>query len=255
MATVEFESRENWQDLHLLIDDYFTHYNGYIFRGQADAKWSLESTLTRAIRKSYPADVDIDSIVKGHLEVFRENIRGRCAVDLHSVTDETLWALGQHFGLHTPLLDWSSSPYVAVFFSLYGECKSGRRSLWALLESDIWDLHRKSKAGNQIRVVRPMSHDNPRLVNQRGLFLDVPVGKSADSIVKEAPDSDTVTMFKIDFPDSIRNDALAALNNMNINHASLFPDLVGSSLHANFQLEVEKYLEEGRSRGFVGELS
>jgi hypothetical protein len=251
MATVEHESRENWHDLHLLIDEYFTHYNGYIFRGQADASWPLESSLTRAIQRSYPNGSDIRTIVRSHLESFRENIRGRCALDLLRAPDETLWALGQHFGLYTPLLDWSASPYVALFFSLFGECKSGRRALWALLESDVngW---RKLKMAKKLEVVRPLSHDNPRLVSQRALFLDIPVGRSVDSIVKDAPDSDCVTMYKIDFPDSIRNDILAALNNMNINHASLFPDLAGSSLHANFQLEIEAHLEEGRTNGFKG---
>ncbi|MPS48838.1 FRG domain-containing protein [Methylobacillus sp.] len=253
MAVFEPEQREHWHDLHLLIDDYFTHYNGYIFRGQADTSWPLESSLTRAIRRSCPDEANIELTVRWHLAAFKENIRGRCSVDLHTATDETLWALGQHFGLYTPLLDWSASPYVALFFSLFGECTSGRRCLWALLESDVFDWAGQSGDIGKLKVVRPMSHDNPRLVNQRGLFLDVPVGRAVDAIVKDAPESESVTLYKIDYPDAIRNDILAALNNMNINYASLFPDLVGSSLHANFQLEIESHLEEGRIRGFKGD--
>ncbi|WP_315531374.1 FRG domain-containing protein [Delftia acidovorans] len=252
MAIIEQEIRENWHDLHLLIDNYFTHYNGYVFRGQADAKWALESSLTRAIRRSYPPESKIDEIVDWHLAAFKENIRGRCSIDLHSASDEALWALGQHFGLYTPLLDWSSSPYVALFFSLFGECNSGRRVLWALLESDIFNLQTLPDDAGRLSIVHPMSHENPRLVSQRGLFLDVPVGRSLDSIIKDAPESEYVTMYKIEYPDEIRNDILAALNNMNINYASLFPDLVGSSLHANFRLDIENHLEQGRAQGFSG---
>lgn len=252
MADIETESRENWHDLRLLLDDYFTHYNGYIFRGQADAMWPLESTLTRALRRRYPHLADPQSLVQEHLSNFIENIRGRCALDLSNPSIDALWSLGQHFGLHTPFLDWSRSPYVALFFALFGECKSGRRSLWALLESDIEGLSPQT-AKPLVRVVKPRTHENMRLVNQNGLFLDVAVGRRLEEIVREGPDAGWVTMYKIDYPDLIRDDIFAALNNMNINHASLFPDLMGSSQQTNFQLEIESYLEQGRVRGFIGD--
>jgi hypothetical protein len=54
MATIEKEEIDTWHTLHLRIDDYFTHYDGYVFRGQADSDWRLESSLTRAVRNSYP---------------------------------------------------------------------------------------------------------------------------------------------------------------------------------------------------------
>jgi hypothetical protein len=255
MATFETASCETLHDLHLLIDDYFTHYDGYIFRGQGDVGWGLESSLTRTIRATYPKanQTEINHLVAEHLHMFKRNIRGRCTLDLNSTSMDTLWALGQHFGLYTPLLDWSRSPYVALFFSLFGTCISGRRALWAILEADneiIWPIDSKE---NCIRVVHPLGHDNQRLVNQNGLFLNIPVGKSADDLIKAARDMDWVTMYKIDYPDSIRHDLLAALNNMNINHASLFPDLIGSSLFANSQLEIQPYLEAARTKGFAGE--
>lgn len=255
MATFETVSCENWHDLHLQIDDYFTHYDGYIFRGQADFDWKFESGLTRAMRNSYPnaSASQMKSLARQHLHAFKQNIRGRCSLDIGTAPEDTLWALGQHFGLYTPFLDWSRSPYVALFFSMFGPCKSGRRALWAIFESDIetiWPPKGKKKG---LRTVQPLGHDNQRLVNQNGLFLDVPVGKCADDLIKAATETEWVTMYKIDFSDSIRNDVLSALNNMNINHASLFPDLIGSSLLANFQLEIQPHLETGRTGGFIGE--
>lgn len=252
MATIEREYRKNWHDLHLLIDDYFTHYNSYVFRGQADADWSLESSLTRAVRLNYAELANTTSIVNEHLAIFKENLRGRCSLDLLTASDDTLWSIGQHFGLYTPLIDWTRSPYVGLFFSLFGECKSGRRSLWALLESDVveWGASEKS---SQIRLLSPLTHDNARLVSQRGLFVYAPVGVSIEAVVQTAPDSDCVSMYKIEYPDDIRNDVLAALNNMNINHASLFPDLVGSALSANAQLEAAPHLQRGRTSGFLND--
>jgi hypothetical protein len=253
MAIIEIVSVKNWVDLHLKIDDYFTHYDAYIFRGQANCEWRLESSLTRAIRESYPeasTPEQMQQLAAQHLSAYKRNIRGRCSLDINSAGKDRLWALGQHFGLHTPLLDWTRSPYVGLFFSLFGPCTSGKRALWALFEFDL-DSDVESKG---LRVVHPLSHENQRLVSQNGLFLDVPVGQSADEIIATGEDMDYVTMYKFEFPDAIRSDVLAALNNMNINHASLFPDISGSSLYTNFQLEIEPRLESGRTTGFIGDM-
>lgn len=133
MATIEHIEVDNWSELSSTIDKYFTHFNNYIFRGLADAKWKLESTLTRTLREHYKKSSDKKTATAEHLRLFKENIRGRTTLSLTESTDDEIWALGQHFGLHTPLLDWSRSPYVAVFF----DCASGNRALWAMLESDI----------------------------------------------------------------------------------------------------------------------
>jgi len=137
---------------------------------------------------------------------------------------------------------------VGIFFSFFGPCLSGKRVLWALLEEDINRISaRKKTPNNRVYIVNPLSHYNERLVNQRGLFLKIPLGVDLESWVKRAKDLEWVTLYKIVYPDSIRDQALSALNNMNINHLSLFPDLHGSSLYSNYQLEIEPYLEQERN--------
>jgi hypothetical protein len=253
MTKIETEEIDNWFDLTLLIDNYFTHYKYYIFRGQADAEWPLESTLARAIRRVYPKD---KSKLKDWNEIlfqFRANLRGRCSLDLTTTHDDELWTLGQHYGLHTPMLDWTRSPYVAIFFALQGDCVSGKRALWAVLEQDVSLLYDDDKTvpkSERICVVNPMTHHNPRLVSQRGLFIKIPPTQSLEKRIKKLPTKDHCVMYKFVFTDQFRDDALAALDLRNINLASLFPDIGGSALYSNYEFESEKHLEKMRELGW-----
>ena len=255
MANIAYEEIKSgeafWQELTFTIDDHFTHYNNYIYRGQADADWKLESTLARALRDNYRKPSKREGAAGPHFKRFKENIRGRTRIDLDNSSEDEIWSLGQHFGLNTPLLDWTRSPYVALFFSFLGPCKSGKRALWALLESDLDEINMtKKNKRSKVYVVNPLTHYNERLVNQRGLFLHIPLSIELEKWVRNAKTFKWVTMYKIVFPDSIKNQALSALNNMNINHLSLFPDLHGSSLYTNYQLEIEPYLEQQRNKAW-----
>jgi len=145
MATIEYVETSDWLNLSCTIDEYFTHYNNYIFRGHADADWKLESTLARVVNKTYKKMSDRQQATSDQIKQFKENIRGRTHLDLNKTTDDEIWALGQHFGLYTPLLDWTRSPYVALFFSLFGPSASGKRVLWAILEEDIVRISKKNK--------------------------------------------------------------------------------------------------------------
>lgn len=166
-----------------------------------------------------------------------------------SLTDDEAWALGQHHGLATPLLDWSGSPYVAMFFAFSESIpndESETRVILALNEERV------RKKGDELRAInptseiieffRPFSDENARLVNQNGLFTKSPVDVSIEEWISQhfAGCKETV-LAKIYLPNANRIECLQALNRMNINHATLFPDLEGASKHTNMKLEIENY--------------
>lgn len=139
MIKIRTEYFKSWKDITTFINLNFSFFTGYRYRGHADSQWKLESTFTRALKEIQPYK-DVKSMYEEHLINFKHNLRGRCSFDLNTISENELLAIGQHFGLYTPLLDWSYSSYVALFFALQGESKSGERCLWALHDSIIDDI-------------------------------------------------------------------------------------------------------------------
>ena len=110
------------------------------------------------------------------------------------------------------------------------------------------EVQKKSKplnAKDKIEIINPLSDQNPRLVNQRGLFTKLPIGTDMESWVKKnfkGVDSHVV-LIKIEIPEETghRNKFLQFLNRANINSLTLFPDLTGASTHCNNSVLIDNY--------------
>jgi hypothetical protein len=225
------------------INDQFTYWPDYIYRGHAQSDWLLEPTLTRVLNQIKYKDKD--ELVLNHFNKFCLDIRGRRGISPKPLTENETWALGQHYGLHTPLLDWSQSPYVALFFAVIRNEKSTTkyRTLWALNAPDISvinEYYEKASSSNKsmkVELVNPTLDENSRLINQNGLFTKVLFKNDIEKWIENAPDLGGLTLFKINFSESLRDKIVSTLDLMNINFSTLFPDLVGSSLYTNSRLE------------------
>jgi hypothetical protein len=257
ISNIEVEKVDDWDNLRYTVNKYFAHWPEYIFRGQAQDNWPLESNLTRALRKIKSTDKEY--IVTEHLRRFKLEIRGRRGDNPRGLDENETWALGQHFGLYTPLIDWTESPWVAIFFALTGSEKSetGYRALWALHTPDIESINvaykDKGLTNHIVELVEPIIDENSRLVNQRGLFTKIHFDNDIEKWVANAPDlGPWVTLYKIIFPDSLRQRAMLYLNLMNVNHSSLFPDLYGSSKFTNQKLLLTDYLDELKEKDING---
>ncbi|MFC4973875.1 FRG domain-containing protein [Halomonas beimenensis] len=95
------------------------------YRGQGDKSWPLVPSIVRA----YPdAPVETEWAL---LKRFRQNAPRLLS---EAVTTEWEWLfLMQHYGVETRLLDWTESPLLALYFSVYNDERDDTdAALWVL---------------------------------------------------------------------------------------------------------------------------
>jgi hypothetical protein len=247
---------DSWFDFDRLIYEEMAEYTNLVYRGQTKAEWKLRSSLDRLYERLGGEWEGSRSI---HLDNFKFATRGRRGSNPPTPpTDNDWWALGQHNGLATPLLDWTMSPFVAAYFAFFEIQPPGIRAVFAINQESITqrsaEIRERHKGPDEAPVVeffRPLSDENARIVGQAGLFTHGPDGVDLEAWVQDhfsyqkntpAVDQDLV-MAKIVIPDrgpKDRDNFIQFLDRMNINHLSLFPDLSGSCHFANYQLMVQK---------------
>lgn len=262
----------SWKYFMDFVYQEMLDYEDYIWRGHRSENWGLEPTLDRLIKKARIPLSQQSRFRNSHLDRFKYAVRGRRGSNPPNIDNENeWWALGQHHGLATPLLDWTSSPFVAAYFAFIneGSNQTENRAVFALhkpsVEIKVLELlqleklsiakEKKEKARNllaqaikdlsvkpQVIFIRPLSDENQRLVNQGGLFTRSPDEKPLETWVQENPCSGSgYTLMKILIPNNDREDCLRTLNRMNINHLTLFPDLYGATKYCNIFGDIKKY--------------
>lgn len=273
---------DSWGD-YLELSNSLKESSNFIFRGQCDSSWELIPTLTRHLavvnkrfiklskamavfkgggdigedlieedRYSVFSDLFVtDKEIEAHLERFKKSIQG-----MHDDRPEffksfiniknEVWALGQHYGLGTPLLDWTTSPLIAAFFAFEPkkdpDSSQGERVVYAI---DKTKLDKLKVGESKVELFEPSYNGNKRLAAQSGLFTYVPNGVCLNELVKRCykdVDGNEYVLIKLIIPGDDRDGFLRLLNSKeNINNSSLYPDLIGVSRHCNLHFEIDDY--------------
>lgn len=234
-----------------------------IYRGMADADWNLESSLSRyrseliaqcAEIAGNNSKVDEPALLEKTLfDSFKKNILINKDVSpelVKTLTDDDILQLGQHFGLPSPLLDWTKSPYVALYFALKdrNNPKPKSRAIWALdldvlnyvnhrIEVDLWKKEEGYKKTFPLCKVVNVSAlgINQRVEYQQGLFTKETNAEPVTQWIKRVKERLNIgvgnsLLIKYQWPEDERKrvESLNFLSMMNINDRVLFPDIEGS---------------------------
>lgn len=122
---------ENWNQIYSLNSMFFSPY---VFRGQANSKWNLETSIERKSdefgRTSGVAGFNTEE--KWMLHEFKRkfHLYSKNVIDKN---DKFEWlAIMQHYGAPTRLLDFTQSIYIATYFAIIDSDS----------ESSIWGVNR-----------------------------------------------------------------------------------------------------------------
>ena len=120
----------------LALDESHTFY----FRGHGDASWDLGTTYSRhSSTPITPATNNLDEITRHFIGALKTTGK---KLPFDSTDARSKLEYARHYGLPSPLLDWSFSPYTAMFFAFNGRrsASSKRSVIYALNVEGLADL-------------------------------------------------------------------------------------------------------------------
>ena len=242
--------------------------NNFVYRGHSDSNWQLDSTLERVLGSKWSAE-NARKFEDRSLSTFISKYHIYNGVE-HTPTSKLCWlSVMQHYGTPTRLIDFSESPYIALYFALetYSPLNNADFSIFALDYSSIMEQsirHIKTKDSGFLETRSSISNDpdkifeevvdrfaydilwvteplelNARIDRQSGTFLlSGNREKTIDSIINSRI-YENCAMHKITIDKSLYKNCYALLRKMSINSKSIYGDLAG--LARSIRMELQTY--------------
>jgi hypothetical protein len=124
---------EHWNDFSMLSNRFIS---AFAFRGQANSEWKITSSIERMIDHLYPPNpIQIYSTCPFERNLLREFKWKYPLYEKNYIPDDNRvieWlSIMQHYGCPTRMVDFTFSPYVALFMAL-NESDYNYSSIWCI---------------------------------------------------------------------------------------------------------------------------
>jgi hypothetical protein len=249
---METKNIPNWNDYELFIeetrnslslikDSSGSYVSDLFFRGQNNSDWKLETTLERfnSIETELGEYCRLLLRVKPAIECFTEKefefaYENELEEDLHT-KDGRGFRIGQfefmshlrHNGFPSPLLDWTLSPYVALFFAFNNANENDSVAVFIYIEhcgSGKGGVVGAPEIINRGRYIK--THKRHFLQQSEYTYCVIKKGNdwfycSHEEAFNQARTSQD-RLIKVIIPGSEKQNILKKLDEMNINAYSLF---------------------------------
>jgi hypothetical protein len=200
-----------------------------MFRGQT-RDWPLIPSIGR-----YPKVVKLYLNWQNcHEQIIHQFLRlGHPFLSEKQLKDSDRWVIGQHHGLPTRLLDTTTNPLKALFFSVNIPSDDKYDGTFWIINYSMWneeldDEHRIYWDTSLIPFLPPQL--DARLMAQEGAFISYPLPKNDEPLtsMEELKEND-MTFLKMIVPSSAKARLRRELEFLGIQFRFLFPDLDGVS--------------------------
>ena len=247
------------------------HRSNYVYRGQTDAAWGLLPSLVRYARSNgltieQTLELENAALVEcqkqAHLYLPPSKIH-----DLNELS--AWWVVMQHYGAPTRILDWTRSPFVALYFAV--EQRSDvDGALWlfhiyALKQhmKRTFKVHEAPKRPKDERKhytsTKPEKHlytltgrtQTDRMIAQQHAFTistDV-LADHGELLASAMPEKRAIDVYaKIVIPNDMKPEMLRRLHQTNVTASALFPGIEGLGKGAEQLIRLGAWYAESASK-------
>ena len=249
----------DWKDFASALEplklekDWLSHW---AFRGQTDSNWTLKPSILRLLERHgigrqmgirFERTIYREFFSKAHLFEdfkFREFKEGNALVT---------FSLMQHYGSPTRLLDWTESPYIALYFAVNSDfSKDG--AVYLFNQTLLNDLNNEDRYNNEeilLNEVEDSSYLKTIITNfqtrrsnsQQGIYslaanIDKDHADLIQNIFREQNTDEKLYALKLVIDKDAKLEFLARLRKINLRADQLFPDLYGFSTSLKDLLEI-----------------
>lgn len=240
----------SWNDFHEVVK-IFDKNTDYLWRGQEN-ECPLKASFDRSFDNVGRREARLNEIYKEFEQRLND---GPKSSPLFS--ENEVWAIRQHYGLLTPLLDWSECPYIAAYFAFYRKESDKHGAIYALNKA-VQRLLMKKKQEDQVllkeRAIEFIDDKHldriqlDRLEAQKGVFTQAfdgnDIERYAKTLYKKSYKLKEILLAKILVPGQYRNESLRFLKSVKITHGTLFPDYRAAVERCELQLHMSAAMTE-----------